>query len=1070
MLPPHLSAAHRPVLLYSCKPALQVLRQVPPLTALVVVGISGASGFRVHQQRRRCFFGRHRAWSSYLDPNFQRLLGRRQKALKHRYVEALHRKSLWDREPNRPSWVWKLSTSLGVPSREGCRAGFRVGGRWVSSDKGPPPQNGKGDTGGRRDDETRRERIETRMEEIRRMLDEDPFKALFGYRMRNLGRFPSGTSHEDFTSLLNWGKKSCAEILSRLSVHNQGVRNGMEEQARTSWKIVDTEGKEPTSEDPVQRELDKYRPQAATTDEFEFDPITMRRVPKKSKVDADPVISALKSYEQSLDTPEKTPEEPRDPMNDERQKYKVTYSWLEQEGFADGSKTPKNQSGLSRSMGAGAPSPPAGIPGVRDFEVPPEPPFEDRRAATGSPQLRYDTSESKVEDLDLLRPSDVRASAGILKSRGAETEAYKEQARELLENEFREATESEDSPSEGAKAIESQRNNRGSKDRQEATSKGDGAKATMPDGEGSTYDQTPQGFETCYDWEVKAQRAIIREARAGRYGETPQGLETVHTRDEGTQEQAKREADTDDKTPQVLQTSPDLHIKAQEAQAPEADIYDYETKPVGSGTPYVQEIKSQKEATENIEQPETWDKPSEENRRHVLSSELGELPTYQSDGSESPVLKLGPEAQALQSSRVENTQFIPRMASDPEQIIATESSPQFGFSARGNRNPKLAANKRRRQRDKGLIREIRSIYEDTYGPIDIEHRMKPITTKGPEEVSPDLQVNNALSEHDREISPNAYKHTGGNGLEAEILSKPQTQSSHESGAPRHLSPEELAMRLEEKEQILHEEVEEVNDLLNDVQSEFDAVKAKSSTRAEPSHPIVYKILAYDPSTNELTSGITTSSTDSEILPPSEVIPRLTHPAKFLPALTALKKDGYEIVSGGNDVLVFKRAHEGPFIEEEDPIEDDYHYLPSSSLYPYVNPIDGTTTGNFASPTGFVNHDAIFSSPFSDTDAQPPREPPPAPSTTASRPPSSSPTGGVKREEAVFSGQSKWQDATSSASEEAKPRKGRAKKAAKRVFWVGLWVAGCSYAVGVMGEFFRTGGAEGAGPQWFSGFH
>ncbi|KAI9785328.1 MAG: hypothetical protein M1839_000346 [Geoglossum umbratile] len=1109
MLTPQHSAAYRLLPLYPPRSTLRVLRQAPQLTALVVVS-AGSSPAR--QQQRGCFFG-HRVWSSYLDPDFQRRLERRRKALKHRYVEALLRKRLWDRGPNRPSWTWKLSSSLGVPSREDCQAEFRPGGRWVSSDKGPS-QSGKGDAGGRRDKETRHERMERRMEEIRRMLDEDPFRALFGYRMRNLGRFPSSIASGDLASLLNWGRTSCADIMSRLTIHSQGGRGGMEEQARTSWKIVNTEEKAQTktsSGDPVQ---------STATDEFEFDPITMRRVPKKPKVDSDPVDSALKSSEQSVDNSEKhfdghqtnpptplnastqggpveaeplkyTPsysgseygsgfamsaEQPQNPANADLKKYKAKYSWLEREGFADVNKNLKDQPGPSEPVNARVSSlAPAEIPRVRDFEIPSEPPFEVSRAATGSSRLHYDTSEPKVEDLDLLCPSDVRASAGILKSRRAETEAERQRGRERLENEFREATESEALRAEEGEAIKFLRKNSGVKGRQEAMPKGDGgAKAAVTDRKGDLYNQAPQDLETCYDQEVKVQRAIIREAEAeaeaGGYDMTPQGLETLHTRDMETQEQPERKTAAHGKAPQVLQTSLDRQIETHQTPAPGTDVHGYEIKPMGLETSYTREIESQGEQAETPKRPESWDELSEEDRQHVLSSELEKLPTYQSDGSELPITKLNPGTQEPELSRKENDQFVPRTANDLVQTMSAESIPQFELLIRGNRNPKLAANKRRRQRDRELIREIRGIYEDKYGPINIEHRMNPSLIKGPQDGSPDLQVNNALTEHDRNLGPNAYRHAGDDGLEAEILAKPHPQSSHKTKTPEHLSPEELAMRWEEKEQILQEEVKEVNDLLHEVQSEFDAVKAKSSARVESSHTIVYKILAYDSSTNELTSGTTTSSTNSEILPPSEVIPRLTHPAKFLPALTALKKDGYEIVSGGSNVLVLKRVHEGPFIEEEDPIEDEYHHLPSSSLYPYVNPIDGTTTGNFASPTGFVNHDAIFSSPFSDTDAQPLREPPPTPSPTATRPPSSSPTDKIKREETVFSGQSKWKDITSSTQEGARPRKGRVKKAAKRVFWVGLWVAGCSYAVGVMGEFFRTGGADGGGPQWFSGFH
>ena len=43
---------------------------------------------------------------------------------------------------------------------------------------------------------------------------------------------------------------------------------------------------------------------------------------------------------------------------------------------------------------------------------------------------------------------------------------------------------------------------------------------------------------------------------------------------------------------------------------------------------------------------------------------------------------------------------------------------------------------------------------------------------------------------------------------------------------------------------------------------------------------------------------------------------------------------------------------------------------------------------------------------------------------------------------------------------------KAKGKGKRLLVGAAWVAACSYAVGVVSEFFRTGGMDGKGPQGF----
>ena len=123
--------------------------------------------------------------------------------------------------------------------------------------------------------------------------------------------------------------------------------------------------------------------------------------------------------------------------------------------------------------------------------------------------------------------------------------------------------------------------------------------------------------------------------------------------------------------------------------------------------------------------------------------------------------------------------------------------------------------------------------------------------------------------------------------------------------------------------------------------------------SSPSPTTLYKILVYDPTTTTLSTADTTSPTPSTTPPPTpaEILPRLNHPAKFLPHLAPLQAQGFELVAGSDNMLVFCKTHS--------PIPG------TAEGRRAVNPIDRTgdgdegytvAAGRFASPTGFVNYD------------------------------------------------------------------------------------------------------------------
>lgn len=239
-----------------------------------------------------------------------------------------------------------------------------------------------------------------------------------------------------------------------------------------------------------------------------------------------------------------------------------------------------------------------------------------------------------------------------------------------------------------------------------------------------------------------------------------------------------------------------------------------------------------------------------------------------------------------------------------------------------------------------------------------------------------------------------------------------------------------------------------------------ADKASEATTPETiyhwptNEPTLYKILAYDPVMQKIEIAETSSFVPdtASALTPADALLRLSHPTRFFPHFARLEAEGYEIISGTGDVLVFRKVR--PETSKEKPAEKPpAHDQPaptseeSGAVETRINPIDMTgrprfspASANFASPTGYVNYDNIPETAAS-------KLPPP--------PPKIKYNIDVHREEPVFSGPK---------ARSSDGQRGKKKSLGKRLVVGGVWVAGISYALGVITEFFTTGGMDGIGPK------
>lgn len=200
---------------------------------------------------------------------------------------------------------------------------------------------------------------------------------------------------------------------------------------------------------------------------------------------------------------------------------------------------------------------------------------------------------------------------------------------------------------------------------------------------------------------------------------------------------------------------------------------------------------------------------------------------------------------------------------------------------------------------------------------------------------------------------------------------------------------------------------------------MDQVNAANGMSANPTAtPEIYHVLAYDPSTFQMTHAETGSSTraTNESFHPAEVLPLLNNPAKFMPYISKMHADGYEIVSGSGDVLVFRRGS-----------------TPSA-------PSDMREFDANLRDESLLNEIEKIREPMSEG-ASPPN-------------PSSA------------SGKSSDEHSTQSESTKNESRFGRT---VRRMFISGAATAATCYAIGVVVEYFRTGGQDGRGIDGFTEF-
>lgn len=320
-----------------------------------------------------------------------------------------------------------------------------------------------------------------------------------------------------------------------------------------------------------------------------------------------------------------------------------------------------------------------------------------------------------------------------------------------------------------------------------------------------------------------------------------------------------------------------------------------------------------------------------------------------------------------------------------------------------------------RETEKALAQNLKAAYEDEYGPITITHRQGKDTVRL-NQLAKEMNEVNARAEdsHARDkIAPyeDALKTQRGARLEKLKANDARLESSNAPGPPR-------CTRRSTGSQSTESAIEE--------KPTVEPVIGKAPPSTIPS---VYKVLAHGPWSSEIKIAETTSSvsalgdTEAQTLHPAEILSRLDNVAYFLPHFADMEKQGYEIVSGSGNVLVFKKTRS--------PAEHADNATKSSDAITEGSSKRCTPSSRPASPGESVIESL-------------------APDASSSK---------VRRQEDVFSGSGQtWHQqeggsgsSSSSSSSNPGPEPRWFRKMVKRVFLTGALTAAIAYIIGVVAE-------------------
>lgn len=232
-------------------------------------------------------------------------------------------------------------------------------------------------------------------------------------------------------------------------------------------------------------------------------------------------------------------------------------------------------------------------------------------------------------------------------------------------------------------------------------------------------------------------------------------------------------------------------------------------------------------------------------------------------------------------------------------------------------------------------------------------------------------------------------------------------------------------------------------------------------------PDTLRILAFDPTSSQIIDAETISSSVYPAVPvqrTADALLKLNKPAQFLPYFAKMKADGYEIVSGGGDILIFRKlagldsirsskldAAAAAVVAKGTDSNRNCN-MKSDNVSPTprisINPEDDATSRIVRRQETVYTGAPLNWSPYE-------------PSASASNPDPlerNNDDGGAEGLHAPGNGPKSRSSPSS-----------RLGRGIRHIVLSGVATAGTFYAIGVVCEYFLTGGQDGLGPEGFSEF-
>lgn len=824
--------------------------------------------------------------------------------------------------------------------------------------------------------------------------EEDCYTRSEKQKLRQYNDFVKKVEHDPYTALfgniwLDFSRENTEPKATRSPSPSPPKESSVPKKERTPEKWP-SKSKSSSTKIPEHRDFGARQSKSETIpvhehdQEYEIDPITNRKVLKTSP-SPEPTVGHIKSQVTDVEKAFETIHKRWDPVSpgpldrcfivvEQAQVLSSPYppsketpllkhhnrdGWLAQEGFGNVHWHKAGAQPTLQTHDAKPNSWAAKIETALDRHLSRKSTRE--KGTDDRPRMRYKPEENKTEDVDLLRPSDVRASAGLRGNLPKETDVDKQVRRQKLERNFEScspdsanqlageiasdklAQKREDSTSERSTAADLHSGGwlkgtpHDAKIRNKEASKGTPAARVNELSDVRDFDPVPIDEEldstlvSKNESTTEPSNAVTPEAQVEARGKASKLKAQI------VPFKAKLDAMKayyDSLREQWLQELQRVKEKAAEEEEAKAQKVAKRVSQI-----HEEEIANQKVAMEAMEMRSNDGNPN--TAKTTLDKGIGK-----DDGHK-------PAPRRLQSF----LQGEGDMASNVHEFAGRDRwYKRKAPHAMDAKDVEMDAKLQKLATDRALIREIRGIYEDTYGTIDTKHRQPHVpsipltkqsgypTTSSSGRVALHVQLPSSAAGITGSLR-DLHKSQSTDALEIvqklfdqlrevqSIIQDYRSQTKQALGASdkntnmfRTLSAFENRVMQIAKTSGQLARVRPGDMMAQDSVAVIAAANSKESTINRPLSTTApkatslkapkatklntYCILAYDSATQMVKSAEATTLalfSKEESLLPLDALNRSSNPGKFLPHVMSLGDQGYEPVFGTSNILVFKKA-------------------------------------------------------------------------------------------------------------------------------------------------------------------